>query len=247
MYLLVYQLTFYLNNFWCAERDLNPHDRNGQEILSLSCLPIPPSAPNLQYTRNVKQILIIHGGDSYATYDRYLTDLKAKEIDYERLKPGRRWKDTVVEAFPAADVLTPSMPNSANAQFEEWRILFEKIIPFLKDDTRLIGHSLGAMFLTKYLHQYPLRQPVRQLILLAGGYNDEAHEYGSFIINSATGLEKSADEIHLFHSEDDFVVPFSELAKLQADLPTAVIHSFTDRNHFLDAEFPELIELLQQK
>jgi hypothetical protein len=29
---------------WCAERDLNPHDRNGQEILSLSCLPIPPSA-----------------------------------------------------------------------------------------------------------------------------------------------------------------------------------------------------------
>ncbi len=29
---------------WCAERDLNPHGRNGQEILSLSCLPIPPSA-----------------------------------------------------------------------------------------------------------------------------------------------------------------------------------------------------------
>ena len=28
---------------WYPERDLNPHDPSGQQILSLSCLPIPPS------------------------------------------------------------------------------------------------------------------------------------------------------------------------------------------------------------
>ncbi len=195
----------------------------------------------------MKQILIIHGGDSFLSYEAYLDDLKATALDYERIKPAKRWKDTVVEQFPRADVLIPNMPNSANAQFNEWQIWFEKILPFLQDDVHIIGHSLGAMFLAKYLHQHPLDNPVRQLILVAGGYNDDVHGYGSFAIDSATGLEKSAAEIHLFHSKDDFVVPYGELSKLKADLPTAVIHSFDNRNHFLDADFPELIDVLKQK
>lgn len=199
------------------------------------------------YDNIMKQVLIIHGGDSFSSYEEYLTNLKNTELDYERLKPAKRWKDTIVEELPNADILAPTMPNSANAQFEEWRIWFEKIIPFLGSDVRLIGHSLGAMFLAKYLHERPLKKPVRQLILLAAGYDDDINGYGSFLVQSATGLEKSAQEIHLFHSEDDCVVPYSELAKLQADLPTAIVHNFSDRNHFLDAEFPELVELLKQK
>lgn len=194
----------------------------------------------------MKQILIVHGGDSFLSHDEYLADLKSSELDYERLKPVKRWKDTVVESFSSIDILTPSMPNSANAQFEEWKIWFEKIIPFLQNDVRLIGHSLGAMFLAKYLHQTPLKDPVKQLILIAGGYDGDVKGYGSFAIDSATGLEKSAKEIHLFHSRDDFIVPYSELAKFKADLPMATVHSFDDRNHFLDADFPELIALLKK-
>lgn len=195
----------------------------------------------------MKQIVIIHGGDSFDSYDDYIADLRSIEVDYDRLRPSKRWKDTVIESFLDADVLTPTMPNSSNAQYGEWKIWFEKIIPFFSDDVRLIGHSLGAMFLAKYLHKNPLKQPVRQLILLAGGYNGDIAGYGSFAVDSATGLEKSAHEIHLMHSSDDFVVPFTELAKYRSDLPDAIVHEFNDRNHFLDAEFPELIELLRQK
>lgn len=192
----------------------------------------------------MKQIVIIHGGDSFDSYDEYLADLKASELEYERLKPSKRWKDTIIDAFPGADILLPTMPNSANAQYHEWKIWFEKIIPFFENDVRLIGHSLGAMFLAKYLHESPLDRPVRQLMLLAGGYDDDITGYGSFAIDSAAGLGRSAEEIHLMHSRDDFVVPFSELAKFQADLPAALVHEFDDRNHFLDADFPELISLL---
>ena len=193
------------------------------------------------------QILIIHGGDSFHTYDEYLANLKSTALDYNRLKPGKRWKDTIVETFPDADILAPTMPNSANAQFSEWELWFEKIIPFFGDNVHMIGHSLGAMFLAKYFHQHQLKQPVQQLILLAGGYNDNVAGYGSFALESAIGLEKSAEEIHIMHSEDDFIVPYSELAKYERDLPEAVIHRFTNKNHFLDAEFPELIEILKQK
>ena len=195
----------------------------------------------------MKQIVIIHGGDSFLSYDEYITDLKATQLDYNRLRPAKRWKDVIVETFIDADVLVPTMPNSANAQYDEWKIWFEKIIPFFKDDVRLIGHSLGAMFLAKYLHENPLASPVRQLILLAAGYDQDEQGYGSFAIDSVTRLSQSAERVYLFHSQDDVVVPYSELAKFHADLPDATVYSFSDRNHFLDADFPELIELLKQK
>lgn len=192
----------------------------------------------------MKQIVLIHGGDSFKSHQAYLADLRARELDYQRLLPKKRWSEAIITAFPDADILLPTMPNSANAQFNEWAIWFEKIMPFFGDDVRLIGHSLGAMFLAKYLHERPLARPVRQLHLVAGGYDAPEHDYGSFRLDSATGLEQSAAAIHLYHSQDDPVVPFEELAKFQADLPTAHFHIFADRHHFIGPDFPELIGLL---
>lgn len=195
----------------------------------------------------MKQVIIIHGGDSFPNYESYLQNLRDKELDYDRLKPKNKWQDQVVETLTDADILLPSMPNKQNAQYHEWEIMFEKLIPFFSNDVQLVGHSLGGMFLVKYLVRNPLSTPVRRLILLAPGYNDKTQQYGNFVIQSAKGLEQSAAEIHIFHSKDDFVVPYSELEKFKADLPGAIIHSFEDKNHFLDDTFPELIRLLEQK
>ena len=111
----------------------------------------------------MRQILIIHGGDSFSSYEEYLHNLKQTELTYDRLLQKRRWKDNIIDTFPEADVLTPQMPNSANAQYDEWTIWFEKILPLLGDNVSIIGHSLGAMFLAKYLHSQPLHKPIKQL------------------------------------------------------------------------------------
>jgi predicted alpha/beta hydrolase family esterase len=196
----------------------------------------------------MKQVLIIHGGTSFNSYEQYINSLKSNEIDYQRLKPQNQWKQWISDQMTDIDVLLPRFPNSNNAVYNEWKIYFEKLIPFLGNDVQLIGHSLGAMFLAKYLHEMPLRQKVRRLILISGVYdNDYTGDNGSFLVNDAKGLEQSADEIHLFHSEDDPVVPFSELAKFQADLPSAITHVFSSRGHFNDETFPELLEILEQK
>lgn len=196
----------------------------------------------------MKQVLVIHGGNSFSSYDTYIKGLKLKEIDYERLKLQKKWKSWIAEQLPHYDVLLPTFPNGNNAVYDEWEIYFEKLIPFFGDDVQLVGHSLGAMFLAKYLQKNPLENKVRRLVLIAGGYDDDSVEdLGSFEVTSVTKLKESADEIHLFHSNDDFVVPFSELAKFQADIPSAVSHIFEDRGHFLDETFPELLDLLKQK
>ena len=193
----------------------------------------------------MKQILIIHGGDSFSSYDAYIRSLRSLEISYDRLRPQKKWKTWLVEQLPEADVLLPTFPNGSNAVYDEWVIYFEKLLPFLHDEVYLIGHSLGAMFLAKYLNEAPLNKPVKKLLLVAGGYDDESMEdLGSFKVTSAKNLPQSADEIHLFHSEDDPVVPYSELAKFQEDLPGAIDHSFENRGHFLDESFPELLAIL---
>lgn len=196
----------------------------------------------------MKQILLIHGGHSFSSYDAYLANLNTSEIAYERLKPQKKWKPWIAEQMPYADVLLPTFPNGYNAVYDEWKICFEKIMPLLGDDVQLVGHSLGAMFLAKYLNDHVLPNPVRRLVLISGGWNDESVEdLGSFKVTSAKEVAKSAEEIHLFHSKDDPAVPFAELAKFQADLPNAISHVFEDRGHFNDETFPELLEILRQK
>lgn len=194
----------------------------------------------------MKQVLIIHGGNSFSTYRAYRLYLESKDLNYEKLIQPRRWKDKLADSLPGYDVIHPSMPNSLNAVYDEWVIYFEKLLKFLDDDAQIIGHSLGAMFLAKYLNEKPLSNPVEKLILVSGGYNDNSNEdLGSFEVRSATKIPQSAREVHLFHSEDDPVVPYAELNKFQSDMPNAIVHSFSDRGHFLQTDFPELTELIK--
>ena len=195
----------------------------------------------------MKQIVIVHGGSSFNNYENYLNNLKNSQLHYERLLWVQKWRDWLAQEIVVADVLLPDFPNKQNADYTEWKIYFEKLPSLLRNDIQLVGYSLGAMFLAKYLHESPLSKPVRRLVLVSPCYDDESVEdLGSFQVTSATGLETSAKEIHLFHSKDDPVVPFTELAKFQRDLPTATVHIFEDRNHFFQPTFPELKELLEK-
>ena len=196
----------------------------------------------------MKQVVILHGGYTFSSQEAYLKALVHSPVSYERLLySGTKWREWIASKLPEADVILPSMPCKDNAKYNEWKIYFEKIIPFFGDDVQLVGHSLGAMFLAKYLQERPLVNRVKKLILVAPCYNDDSTEdLGSFEIISTTNLPKSATEIHLLFSKDDPVIPFSELQKFQHDLPGAITHVFEDYGHFNTPTFPELLEILQK-
>ncbi|MGH7240100.1 MAG: alpha/beta hydrolase, partial [Candidatus Saccharimonadales bacterium] len=170
-------------------------------------------------------------------FRRWLRDL---EISYERLFYGTDWKPWLAEKLPGYDVLQPTMPNKSNAKYPEWSIYFSKIVTFLRPGAVLIGHSLGAIFLAKYLSEHPPVQKFSKVILVAAPYNDEATEpLGDFKLASAKGLADATEEIHLFYSRDDPVVSFDEMSKYQRDLPAAKSHIFDGRGHFNTPDFPE--------
>lgn len=195
-----------------------------------------------------KQVFFIHGGDSFSRQEDFLQHLQSVPL---RNLPGSGSQDIFTKTLPIdlgddVEVFMPSMPNKQNAKFEEWSLWFERHFEYLSDGVVLVGWSLGGLFLAKYLALNKLPFTVSAVHLMAapyGGTDDaDGNDCGSFRFETdlLPGL-LVAHEIHLWHSTDDFVVPYSHALKYQEMLKNAVFHTFTDRNHFLIEHFPELI------
>ncbi|MBI4143178.1 alpha/beta fold hydrolase [Candidatus Uhrbacteria bacterium] len=191
------------------------------------------------------QVVVIHGGDAFSTHEEYLQFLQDFPLTIEHVRPKRDWKSFLPDALGAEyDVLAPIMPNKSNAQFSEWRLWFEKMFPFLEDGVILIGHSLGGMFLAKYLAEYTFPRRIGALLLVAAPHNHTS-DVGNFALpESLNGVVRQAEKIFLFHSTDDDVVPHSELSEYAKQLPHADVRSFSDRKHLNQHAFPELVHCI---
>ena len=99
-----------------------------------------------------KQVVVIHGADTFDTYEDSLKFLRNFEIDSLEYFKGKNWKTSLQERLgDEFEVISPRMPNTLNAKYLEWKIWFEKLVPLLNEEVILIGHSLGGTFLAKYL------------------------------------------------------------------------------------------------
>ncbi len=196
-----------------------------------------------------QQILVIHGGHCFDSYEQYFDFLKNYEINFEKLKT-KGWKDTLGEKLENDfEVIFPKMPNPMNAKYAEWKIYFEKLIPFLGKEIILIGHSLGGIFLAKYLAENNFSKKIMATFLIAAPFDSESSEYtlSDFILPASLDkFQEQGGRIFLYHSEDDNVVPFADLEKYQSALPKAEAVVFSDKKHFNQEEFPEIVEMIKK-
>lgn len=197
----------------------------------------------------MQQVMVIHGGDTFRTPEDCLVFLD-REGDNLTLEDFQRkgWKSGLSTALGERfAVYVPSMPNKWDARYEQWKLWFEKVIALMDDGIVLVGHSLGGTFLAKYLSTERCPKKIRSVFLVAPCYNetgDGNREYlGGFLPPEDKRLFiEQAGKVFVYHSEDDDVVPFSSLADYQRDLPDATYRVFKDRGHFLQEEFPELVQ-----
>jgi predicted alpha/beta hydrolase family esterase len=197
-------------------------------------------------TKAKKQIVFIHGGEPFLSYESYIKYLKTNEVSLEDFLYGKdkKWRDVLAEKTSKRfDFLMPRMPNSQMAKYYEWKIWFQRVVPFIKDDPIFIGYSLGAIFLVKFLSENKFNKKISKLILV-GAPHHKTIGLGDFILKKPIKeIENMCKEIHFFHSEDDNIVPISELSFYQKDWPKAKIHIFKNRGHFFDQNFPEIVKL----
>ncbi len=138
-----------------------------------------------------KQIVVIHGGDSFDTHEEYLSFLKSFEINDLSYFTGENWKTTLQERLgDNFDVILPRMPNPLNARYAEWKIWFDKLVPFLDDGVILVGHSLGGIFLAKYLSENKFPKTITATILISAPFDGEGDEESlvDFILPSSLEL-----------------------------------------------------------
>jgi predicted alpha/beta hydrolase family esterase len=191
---------------------------------------------------------VIHGGNAFDTYEEYFEYLQNKEVSLEKLQ-AKDWKmllqDNLGDGF---EVFLPKMPNSQNAVYKEWCVWFEKFLPLLNDGVILVGHSLGAVFLAKYLSEHTVTKKIKATLLVAPPFGRDLGEpLPQFsITESLTKFEAQGGKIVIFHSKDDPVVGFAELAHYQGQLPTVDVRVFEDRGHFNMEDFPEMVEEIKK-
>lgn len=189
-----------------------------------------------------QQVIVIHGGDSFTTYEEFINSLKTWEVSQDKFRQRHDWKTSLQASLGEDfDVFTPQMPNKFNAKYIEWKIWFERMFPFVSDNVILIGHSLGAMFLVKYLAENNFPKKIKSLHLVATPHNKTADCEDFRIPDSLSKVEEQVKHIFLYQSKDDPIVPFSELAVFEKELPKAKAQVFKDRGHFNQDEFLELL------
>ena len=193
-----------------------------------------------------KQIVIIHGGNAFFPECDYINDyLKKKKVDIETFKSkiSNSWKENLeLELGPDFEVFCPQMPNKENARYEEWRIWFERLIPFLEDNIILIGHSLGGTFLVKYLSENKFSKSIQAVFLVAPAYDKDmkGDPLGTFALPKKLNLQ--TEHVYIYQSKDDPAVPSSAISQFKKALPIAIDKTFIDRGHFRDEKFPEIVD-----
>lgn len=195
----------------------------------------------------MQQVVVIHGGESFASYEEFWQNLVRKAFRFERLFLAD-WKQRLSVALGGGyQVLQPRMPNPQYARYREWSVWFEKLLPHLKDDVLLIGHSLGGSFVAKYLSEHEVGVRVRATFLVAAPFeSDGGRRLVEFDIENDLALfARQGGAIFLYHSEDDPVVEFEEYRKFERLLPHARIRTFSDRQHFNGDSLPELVADIQ--
>lgn len=196
-----------------------------------------------------KQVVVIGGGDSFDRYKDYLTFLKEKDVDSNYFKAHKDWKGALGDVLGKNfEVFSLSMPNKNNARYVEWKIWFERVIPFLKNDVVLIGQSLGGMFLAKYLATttFPKKIPATFLVSApyGGGKKESLSQFK--LPPSLSKFEKQSGKIYIIHSHDDPLVPFDHAEKYKKVLPDAKVLIFKNRGHFNTDSFPEIVKLIKK-
>lgn len=199
-----------------------------------------------------KQILFIRGGETFDSTEAYHEYLRTVPLELQG--SHKSWRDWIIWALSEThELITPLMPAKQNAEYEAWKIWFERHLPFLTDKSPIvIGHSLGTSFLLKWLTENKFPKKIQQLHLVASYVGDEnptglerIATFG-FDLTQLPNVMQSVTELHLWHSTDDPVVPYSNTEKVAAAIPEAIVHTFSDRKHFNQPAFTELLQELQK-
>ena len=168
----------------------------------------------------MQQVLFIWWWNAYPSREAFQEELK--KWDYNPFEIKKKWKNSLQkDLWEDYQVALLDMPNKNIALYKEWKIQFEKTFEYLNGELLIIAHSLWTIFILKYLTENWFSKKIKQLHLVSALIDDkdlppeESYIWDfAFDIQKIPEIEKLCDKIFLYHSKDDFCVPFSQWERL---------------------------------
>ena len=195
------------------------------------------------------QIIYVGGGNAFENKKDFYEYLENYELNpYDKTEKWTKKLPLILEE--EFDYLKIEMPSKDEADYIAWKIWFEKYLKFLNNkETILIGYSQGATFLLKYLSENSFPKRITQLHLIAPFVmNDESKSKlmnFEFNISRLKGISNICNQVHIWYSQDDFLVPFVNSEIVIENIKGIISHKFNDRGHFFQSDFPELINAIR--
>lgn len=137
------------------------------------------------------------------------------------------------------EVIYPEMPDEVNAPYEQWKDKLMNELTALKGSIILVGHSIGASVLAKFLSEVELKKPIHGVFLIANpfwggdGWLYEGYEELELPQDFSAKLSKNTP-IFLYQCRDDEIVPFAHLALYAQTLPQATVREIEKGGHQLN-------------
>lgn len=166
-----------------------------------------------------KQVLFIHGG---AGEEDYTAD--AKLVDSLREQLGETF---TVHYLLLAIEKSPDLGRITQIGHE---------LSLIEGDTILVGHSLGASMLLKYLSEQPMQKKIAGLFLIATPFwrGDEDWKQGFKLHNDFADKLPTDVPLFLYHSQDDEEVSVDHLTLYAQALPKATVRKLIAGGHQLN-------------
>ena len=152
----------------------------------------------------------------------------------------RKLADKLQELLGSShEVHYPRMPNEEDVPYDEWTQQIEVELSKARGAVVLVGHSMGASVLAKYLSEPRGLGPIAGIFFLAtpfwggDGWRYEGWEGLALPHDAAARFPESAS-VFLYHCRDDEVVPFEHLALYSGLLPEATLRELDSGGHQLE-------------
>jgi predicted alpha/beta hydrolase family esterase len=183
----------------------------------------------------MKKAIILHGRPKAPEY--YNPDIPSAS--------NHHWIPWLQKQLLVNDIhaQTPEVPRCFEAPYEDWKREFERFE--IEDDTILVGHSMGAGFIVRWLSEHP-DQKVGKVVLV-GAYLDPEGEDGDFFkFDIDRNIAERTGGLVVFNSDDDQKTVQQTVDIMKSKLEGVRYVDFQDYGHFTlgsmgTAEFPELL------
>ena len=179
----------------------------------------------------------------------YIQYLKTRDISIGKRK---RWHGDYLDQKLGkyCEIIRPKMPTAEYARYEDWKIHFERHIPYMRNGVILVGSSLGGIFLAKYLSEHTFPKKIRFVYLVCPPFDNSLPGedlLGGFrLTNNLSRLEKNTPRLTLLFSKKDKVVPPFHAKKYARKLKRAKIIIYPHiKGHFQIGTFPEIVRMIK--